>query len=67
MIANEFKEYFRELLNKMPDNDSNDQETRAYYTVDQEVLASSLDETKTAIYTLKNNKTSSEDWINSEF
>lgn len=28
MIANEFKEYFRELLNKMPDNDRNNQEIR---------------------------------------
>jgi sorting nexin-29 len=52
----------------MPDNDSNDQETRAYYTVDQEVpLVPSLDETITAIHTLKNNKASGEDRINSEF
>jgi hypothetical protein len=67
MIANEFREYFRKSLNKMPDNDNNDQETRAYYTVDQEVLALSLDETKMAIHTLKNNKALGEDRINSEF
>lgn len=46
IIVNKFKDYFKELLNKIPDNDNNDKETRAYYTVDQEVLASSLDETR---------------------
>lgn len=50
------------------DNDTNDKETRAYYyTVDQEVLAPSLDETKAAIHTLENNKASGGDRINSEF
>jgi hypothetical protein len=51
----------------MPDNDNNDHETKAYYTVDQEVLAPSLDKTKAAMRTLKNNKTSGKDRINSEF
>lgn len=55
IIVNEFKEYFRKLLNKVPVNDSNAQKTRAY-TVDQEVLAPSLNETKATIYILKNNK-----------
>lgn len=67
IIVNKFKDYCKELLNKVPDNDSNDEETRAYYTIDQEVLAPSLDETKAAIHTLKNNKASGEDRINSDF
>jgi hypothetical protein len=67
IIVNKFKDYFKELLNKIPDNDNNDKETRAYYTIDQEVLAPSLDETKVAIHTLKNKKALGEDRINSEF
>jgi len=67
MIFNKFKDCFKKLLNETPGNDSNDQEIKTYHTVDQKVLAPSLDEKKRAIHTLENKKASNKDRINSKF
>lgn len=57
------RNFFKNILNNIQD-DITPNEKIAYHTADPEITEPTLDEVKTLINTLKNNKTPGEDNIN---
>jgi len=64
-IALHFMEFFKRILNNMRDN-TIPCEKRIYHIAEPEILRPTLDEVKSIINTLQNNKAPGEDNINSE-
>jgi len=64
-IALYFMEFLKRILNNMEDNFI-PYEKKIFHTAEPDVLKPTLDEVKTIINTLKNNKAPGEDNINSE-
>ncbi|XP_025192756.1 uncharacterized protein LOC112592826 [Melanaphis sacchari] len=73
MIIDKFQTYFENLLNNKPDDETNNTdgsgkpaEDQIYVTVEPEVPEPSLEEIKSIVESLKNNKAPGEDNINPE-